>query len=245
MGKYKLSRSVSLNRIDQADGAAVDGAKPNPKKRKEPPSPKSNISVKEMKAKIDLQEKYRLQRNQKDVSKEKSKFKRTCKKSPTETVKDPLAKMMRKMMAELQEIKSDVKGTNAKMDNIATKVENLEKRSAEVEESNAEKFNNLKNKIAQVENKVTDKLIKEIEPSLGKMKEDIEASMCKDLRRIVQEEVALQRMKETKEAEAVERDDSEKKKNEKIQKNNKNTKPKKIWKMKKWIPEKGRPPPSL
>merc|ERR1712081_7198 len=190
----------------------------NPKKRKEPPSPKSNVSVKEMKAKIDLQEKYRLQRNQKDVSKEKAKFKRSCKKSPTETVEDPVAKMMRKMMAKLQEIKSDVKGSNAKMDNIATKVENLEKRSAEVEETNAQKFNNLKNEIAQVENKVTDKLIKEIEPSLGKMKEDIEASMCKDLRRIVQEEVALQRMKETKEAEAVESEVPEKNKNEKIQK---------------------------
>merc|ERR1711954_269976 len=82
------------------------------KKRKDPPSPKSNVSVKEMKAKIDLQEKYRLQRNLKDVSKEKGKFKRTCKKSPVETVEDPVAKMMKKIMSELQEIKSDVKGTN-------------------------------------------------------------------------------------------------------------------------------------
>merc|ERR1712081_145386 len=94
-------------------------------------------------------------------------------------------------------------------------------------------------------NIVTDKLIKEIEPSLGKMKEDIEANMCKDLRRIVQEEVALQRMKETQEAEAGESEVPEKNKNEKIQKNNKNTKPKKIWKMMKWIPVKGRLPPSL
>ena len=77
--KYKLSRSVSLSRIDQADASPGDNSKINPKKRKEPPSPKSNVSVKEMKAKIDLQEKYRLQRNQKDVSKEKGKFKRTCK----------------------------------------------------------------------------------------------------------------------------------------------------------------------
>merc|ERR1712081_165621 len=135
------------------------------------PSPKSNVSVKEMKAKIDLQEKYRLQRNLKDVSKDKGKVKRNCKKTPVETVEDPVAKMMKKIMAELQEIKSDVKGTNAKMDNIATKVENLEKRSTEVEESNAQKFNNLKNEIAQVENKVTNKLLQEIEPSLGKMKE--------------------------------------------------------------------------
>merc|ERR1712081_65757 len=125
-----------------------------------------------------------------------------------------LSNMMRKMMAELQEIKADVKGTNAKMDNISTKVENLERRSAEAEESNAEKFNNLKNEIEQVENKVTDKLIKEIEPSLGKMKEDIEANMCKDLRRIVQEELALQKMKENHEEDEGENEVPEKNKNE-------------------------------
>merc|ERR1711954_363495 len=181
-------------------------------------SPKSNVSVKEMKAKIDLQEKYWLQRNQKDVSKEKAKFKQSCKKTPVETVEDPVAKMMMKIMAELQEIKTDVKGNNAKMDNIATKVENLEKRSTEVEEINAQKFDSLKDEIAQVENKVTNKLLKEIEPSLGKMKEDIETSMSRDLRRIVQEEVALQRMKELKEAEDSAEEDPEKKKNEKIQK---------------------------
>merc|ERR1711954_62615 len=143
-----------------ADASPGDNAKINPKKRKEPPSPKSNVSVKEMKAKIDLQEKYRLQRNLKDVSKDKAKFKRSCKKTPVETVKDPVAKMMKKIMDELKEIKSDVKGTNAKMDNLSTKVDSLEKRNTEVEEINAQKFASLKEDIVQVENKVTNKLLK-------------------------------------------------------------------------------------
>merc|ERR1712081_84871 len=105
--KFKIGRSVSLSKINQDEDSPSEKA--NPKKRKEPPSPKSNVSVKEMKAKIDLQEKYRLQRNMKDVSKDKAKFKWTCKKTPVETIEDPVAKMMKKIMSELQEIKSDVK----------------------------------------------------------------------------------------------------------------------------------------
>merc|ERR1712081_158032 len=192
----------------------------NPKKRKEPPSPKSNVSVKEMEAKIDLQEKYRLQRNQKDVSKEKAKFKRSCKKTLVETVEDPEAKMMKKIMAELQEIKSDVKGTNGKMDTLSNKVDSIEKRSLENEEINAQKFASLKKDIEKVEDNVTAKLLKEIEPSLGAMKDENQTSMSHDLHRFVQEEVALQRMREQKEAEVVadEEVDPESNKNNKIKK---------------------------
>merc|ERR1712112_487606 len=78
---------------------------------------------------------------------------------------------------------------------------------------NAQNFASLKEDIVQVENKVTNKLLKEIEPSLGQMKDEIQTSMSRDLRRIVQEEVALQRMKELKEAEDSAEEDPEKKKN--------------------------------
>merc|ERR1711954_325588 len=107
------------------------------------------------------------------------------------------------------------------MDKIATKVENLEKRSTEVEQANDKKFDDLKDEIAQVENKVTNKLIKEIEPSLGKMKDEIETTMNNDLRRIVQEEVALQKMREMKEAGDAAEGGPEKNKNQNNKKNNK------------------------
>merc|ERR1711954_369637 len=216
--KLNIGRSVSLSKINQDEDSSSE--KTNPKKRKEPPSPKSNVSVKEMKAKIDLQEKYRLQRNLKDVSKDKGKFKRTCKKPPVETIEDPVAKMMKEIMAELQEIKSDVKGSNCKMDTLSNKVDNIEKRSLENEELNAQKFASLKKDISKVEDNVTAKLLKEIEPSLGAMKDEIQTSMSHDLRRFVQEEVALQKMREQKVAEVVAEDevDPGTDKNNKIQK---------------------------
>merc|ERR1711954_398557 len=111
----------------------------------------------------------------------------------------------------------------------SNKVENMEKRSLENEELNAQKFASLKQDISKVEENVTAKLLKEIKPSLGAMKDEIQTSMSHDLRRFVQEEVALQKMREQKEAEdtADEEDDPVTEKNNKIQKKNKTTKPKK------------------
>merc|ERR1711954_537903 len=65
--------------------------------------------------------------------------------------------------------------------------------------------------------------------SLGMMKDEIQTSMSHDLRRFVQEEVSLQKMREQKEAEdaADEEVDPETDKNNKIKKKNKMIKPKK------------------
>merc|ERR1711954_21885 len=123
---------------------------------------------------------------------------------------------------------SDVKGTNSKMDALSSKVESIEKISLENEENNAQKFADLKKDIEKVEDNVTTKLLKEIEPSLGTMKDEIQSSMTHDLRRFVQEEVALQRMREQKDTETAADDkvDPDPNKNNKIQKKIKNTKPK-------------------
>ena len=106
------------------------------------------------------------------------------------------------------------------MDTLSNKVDSIEKRSLENEEINAQKFASLKKDIEKVEDNVTAKLLKEIEPSLGAMKEEIQTSMSHDLRRFVQEEVALQKMREQKETEVVAEDevDPESNKNNKIQK---------------------------
>merc|ERR1711954_63474 len=89
--KFRLNRSVSLSKIDQdSSNKESSSNNVNSKKRKEPPSPpKAKVSIKETKAKFELQEKYRNQRNLKDVNKEKTKFKRNCKKTSSKTVKDP------------------------------------------------------------------------------------------------------------------------------------------------------------
>merc|ERR1711954_564214 len=212
--KYTLNRSLSLRGIDQ-DPPKEDS---NPKKRKNPPSPKGAISVKETTSKFDqLANKYKSQRNLKDTNKEKSKFKRNTKKTPVETVEDPITKMLKKMMADIAEIKTDVKGNNNKIDDLTSKVENLETKNKENEESTNEKFKQIKNDISKVEDNVTSKFLKEIEPSLNAMKADMTDSMGIDIRRIVQEELNLREMKEKSEASAKSEEEKPENKNNKIQ----------------------------
>jgi len=80
-GKFRIGRSVSCSKVDNESKKPEETVRSTSKKRKDPPSP-PKISVKDAKAKLeDIQEKYRNQRNQKDVVKEKSKFKRNCKKN--------------------------------------------------------------------------------------------------------------------------------------------------------------------
>merc|ERR1711954_9654 len=106
------------------------------------------------------------------------------------------------MMADIAEIKTDVKGNNSKIDDLTSKVENLETKNKENEESTKEKIKLIKNDINKVEENVTSKLLKEIEPSLNAMRADMKDSMGTDIRRIVQEELSLREMKEKSEAPA-------------------------------------------
>merc|ERR1712112_521716 len=101
-----------------------------------------------------------------------------------------------------------------------SKVENLETKGKENEETMNEKLKQIKDDIGKVEVRVTEKLMAEIEPSLGVMKTEIQNSIGTDLRRLVQEEVTLQRLRESKESSAAgnQEDGPEKKKNSKIQK---------------------------
>merc|ERR1711954_452082 len=129
---------------------------------------------------------------------------------------------MKEMMADIKEIKNDVKGNNTKIDNLSNKVENLETKCQENEDKNANKFKEMKEEIGKVEDKVTSKLLSEIEPSLNGMKNEIQTAVGLDIRRLVQEEMALQKLKEAKEQEAASiiEEDSESNKNNKIQKKN-------------------------
>merc|ERR1711954_414730 len=91
--KYKLNRSLSLRSIEDPTKEET-----NTKKRKNPPPPKGPISVKETTSKFDqLASKYKNQRNLKDTCKEKTKFKRNAKKTPIETIEDPITKMLKKL----------------------------------------------------------------------------------------------------------------------------------------------------
>merc|ERR1712112_791211 len=112
-------------------------------------------------------------------------------------------------MADIKEIKNDVKGNNSKIDELTSKVENLEAKSKEAEDTTTEKFNQIKEEIGKVEENVTSKLLKEIEPSLNAMKGEMQTSMGIDIRRIVQEELSLREMKEKRNSEAAAKPEEE------------------------------------
>merc|ERR1711954_351352 len=204
----RLNRSLSLRSIEK-DPNKDDS---NPKKRKNPPSPKAGMSVKETTSKFDqLASMYKNQRNLKDTSKEKAKFKRNVKKTPVETIDDPVTKMLKKIMADISEIKSDVKGNNHKIDDLTSKVDNLESKQKESEENNTNALQEMKKEIANVEKNVTSKLMKEIGPSLSVMRTEIQDNVNDNMRRLIQEEMALQKIAEdkNKKAESKEKDHSD------------------------------------
>merc|ERR1711954_78286 len=111
-------------------------------------------------------------------------------------IEDPVTKMLKQIMSDISEIKTDVKGNNNKIDELTSKVENLETKNIENENTTNEKFKQIKNDISKVEENVTSKLLKEIEPSLNAMKGDMRTSLGVDIRRIVQEELTLRDMKD-------------------------------------------------
>ena len=81
-----------------------------------------------------------------------------------------------------------------------------------------------------MEERVTSKLLSEIEPSMSGMRDQIQSSIGADIRRLVQEELAIQKMNEVKEQEAVDDEVEEplSTKNNKIQKKSKNKNTKNI-----------------
>merc|ERR1711954_23268 len=82
----------------------------------------------------------------------------------------------------------------------------LETKQAEAEENNKNAINDIKDDLANVEKNVTSKLMKEIEPSLGVMKDQIQENVNVNMRRLIKEELAMQKLAEEK----VKRDESKK-----------------------------------
>merc|ERR1711954_447580 len=106
--------------------------------------------------------------------------------------------MLKKIMADISEIKTDVKGNNNKIDDLTSKVGSLETKQKETEEINSNAIKEIKENFADVETNVTSKLMKEIQPTLGQMKNEIQDNVNLNMRRLIQEEMALQKHVATK-----------------------------------------------
>merc|ERR1711954_395592 len=110
---------------------------------------------------------------------------------------------------------------NSKIDGLTSKVQDLETKNKNVEEKTENSLKEIREDLVNVESRVTEKLMAEIQLSLSVMKHDIQESIGVDLRRLVQEEVTLQKHREAKDKNEDESESGDPEKNIKTQKNNK------------------------
>merc|ERR1712112_74305 len=96
-------------------------------------------------------------------------------------------------------MKSDLKENNSQISAINSKVTAIEKDNARVECKNNLKFESIRYDMRLMETSVTAKVINELDPKISSMRNEIREDLCADMRRLVQEEVQLQRFKEKKE----------------------------------------------
>merc|ERR1711954_79873 len=124
------------------------------------------------------------------------------------------------MGRDIKDIKNDQQVNNEKIDGLSDKVNNLEKKSNDSDLSNKQAIEDLKGEMTNMEDRVTTKLLAEIEPSLNGMKCQSQDSVGLDIRRIVQEELALQKLEEKKKEtdESGDEVDPENERNKKIKK---------------------------
>merc|ERR1711954_172007 len=175
------------------------------RKQKNPPEISPKLSVLERKSRFErVQEKYRTQRCLKE-SKEKNKIERSKPKleKTTKTQSDDsdesVASLLKRIHADITIMKSDLKDNSSQISSINTKVTAMEKDNARVECETNLKFENIRYDMRLMETAVTAKVINELDPKISSMRNEIREDLCKDMRRLVQEEVQLQKFKENKE----------------------------------------------
>merc|ERR1711954_165924 len=92
-----------------------------------------------------------------------------------------------------------LKDNSSQISSINSKVTAMEKDNARVESENNLKFESIRYDMRLMETAVTAKVINELYPKISSMRNEIREDLCADMRRLVQEEVQLQRFKEKKE----------------------------------------------
>merc|ERR1712081_67081 len=111
----------------------------------------------------------RHHKNVKEVTKENSKYKRACRTpntspEPEKKEEDPVIALMKKLSADFQSVKTEIKEDSNKIDKITDKIDQLERNSIRNEMETKNEFNKIKKDMT--ENKI------EIEEKINQMKEE-------------------------------------------------------------------------
>merc|ERR1711954_173570 len=202
--RISVSQSVSLTRSEKRISPPKKTDKQE-RKRKNPPEVSPKLSVLERKSRFErVQEKYRNQRclkeNKEKTKSDRSKLKRDKpSKNNSEDSDESIASMLKKIHADITVMKTDLKENSSQISSINSKVTAIEKDNARVESENNLKFESIRYDMILMETSVTAKVINQLDPKISSMRNELREDLCADMRRLVQEEVQLQKFKERKE----------------------------------------------
>merc|ERR1711954_227357 len=213
MGRYRVGRSVSLTPSarsipddDDLEGRTTPSPRPVIKR-----SPRPTV-----RSRKEQFEKENRHKNVKELTKENQRIKRKCKtpnpspdpeKKEIETAKDedPILTMMKKLSADFQSVKTDLKENSTKIDKITDKIDQLERNSIKNETETKNEITKIRKDIANnktemegkldemketnknLEATITKNIVDQINPQLENMKNNQPI----DIRRIVKEELLL------------------------------------------------------
>merc|ERR1711954_582356 len=131
-----------------------------------------------------VQNKYRKQHCQRELNREKLKNEKPkgkkdkkVKNAPEE--EESLASMLKKIHADIQTIKTDLKDNTDKVTSVNSKIVELEGNIERSERETNLKFKEIKAEIVQVEASVTTKVIESMDPKIAALKSDMKEEMLK------------------------------------------------------------------
>merc|ERR1711954_170370 len=192
------TRSVSLSRTDERKQESPTKRNTSAK-RKTPPSP---VSVQErLSCFKQVQNKYLKQRCQREMNREKlknekpkSKKDKKVKNAPEE--EESLASMLKKIHADIQTIKTDLKDNADKVTGVSSKMVELEGNIERSERETNLKFEEIKAEIVQVKASVTTKVIESMDPKISALKSDMKEEMLKMMKHELENNYNLEKKRE-------------------------------------------------
>merc|ERR1711954_498743 len=109
---------------------------------------------------------------------------------------ESLASMLKKIHADIQTIKSDLKDNTNKVNGANSKIEQLEGNFNKSERETNLKFEELKAEIGQVEASVTSKVVESMDPKIAALKTDMKEEMLQMMRYELENNYQLEKKKE-------------------------------------------------
>merc|ERR1712081_147828 len=137
-----------------------------------PPEVSPKLTVQERKSRFEaVQEKYRNQRCQKET-KEKLKNKRD-KKPKADEEDESIASLLKRISADINTMKGDLKVNNQKIDSVNDKIHDIEVNAEKTAKANKLQFEMINEKVARMETNITDRVLEKIDPHIKTLKSDL------------------------------------------------------------------------